>query len=157
MAGAVPPPQRRLDGAAIDTLAALREVLQQLCGDSKAGPVSSPPRAPRSRAAVPHGGVSRDLRKPQDARGTRSGGDQLGPLSAPPAPLKVLTTEVHPNHKTQLLRTEGSRVLFVISADCCPPPRPANTQDPLPGHCHLSKRKYFLSSSHFLLARLFFN
>lgn len=32
VAGAVPPPQRRLDGAAVHALAALGQVLQQVCG-----------------------------------------------------------------------------------------------------------------------------
>lgn len=34
VAGAVPPPQRRLDGAAVHALAALGQVLQQVCGES---------------------------------------------------------------------------------------------------------------------------
>lgn len=57
VAGAVPPPERRLDGAAVHALATLGQVLQQVCGESgderpgEAAPRPPLPRLPRSPPA----------------------------------------------------------------------------------------------------------
>lgn len=52
--GAVPPPQRGLDGAAVDALAALGEVFQQLCGQERGTAMrhgrAIPPQPPRANS-----------------------------------------------------------------------------------------------------------
>lgn len=87
VAGAVPPPQRRLDGAAVHALATLGQVLQQVCGESgderrvRPRPTTVAPHRPPHPTPAPHG----------------AGTDHTGPLPCPrPSPRTFLLNSQSP-------------------------------------------------------------
>lgn len=82
VAGAVPPPQRGLDGAAVDALPALGQVLQQLWGGQE-----------QRGEAVGHG--RRRVRRPAEPRGSLPRPRRAGR----PAPGEQATGAVQPREK----------------------------------------------------------
>lgn len=68
--GAVPPPQRGLDGAAVDALPALGQVLQQLWGQEQrgeaVGTAAEPGVAPHSAAPAPKRGPRASEPRPSE-------------------------------------------------------------------------------------------